>query len=331
MAEEEEAWPFSISYCWKKEEELSDLWRKELLNGQALLVLTLPQFCSSTPFDVNIWIERLKAMGIQMTVDQWKNLIQHAVLKPEVSKYLFYNSRALGITITVVLYVTLWLNLYSTLITFAAGKPWVVSIVVTLVSLVAALTIRLITLRYQSKMNVNTDMRLAAANEACMKHGFLVGFTVVPDKHRSVPQLWFVHFDVGPCLHSLTDAVAEMKRNQELALKRRLDELRIVIETTILPGLEEKPESSVEESPLLSERRKSSRNAVTFQDFLHLLPEGPPEAMAEQLLTIYSGYYIRLLVSGQLPSIATGRHIALGRAPCLCQFVEKVVLGKQES
>ncbi|KAF7240985.1 hypothetical protein EYD10_12404 [Varanus komodoensis] len=177
-----------------------------------------------------------------------------------------------------VLYVTLWLNLYSTLITFAAGKPWVVSIVVTLVSLVAALTIRLITLRYQSKMNVNTDMRLAAANEACMKHGFLVGFTVVPDKHRSVPQLWFVHFDVGPCLHSLTDAVAEMKRNQELALKRRLDELRIVIETTILPGLEEKPESSVEESPLLSERRKSSRNAVTFQDFLHLLPEGPPEA-----------------------------------------------------
>uniref|UniRef100_A0A8D2LQY2 Transmembrane protein 268 n=1 Tax=Varanus komodoensis TaxID=61221 RepID=A0A8D2LQY2_VARKO len=191
MAEEEEAWPFSISYCWKKEEELSDLWRKELLNGQALLVLTLPQFCSSTPFDVNIWIERLKAMGIQMTVDQWKNLIQHAVLKPEVSKYLFYNSRALGITITVVLYVTLWLNLYSTLITFAAGKPWVVSIVVTLVSLVAALTIRLITLRYQSKMNVNTDMRLAAANEACMKHGFLVGFTVVPDKHRSVPQVSF--------------------------------------------------------------------------------------------------------------------------------------------
>uniref|UniRef100_A0A8D2LPV6 Transmembrane protein 268 n=1 Tax=Varanus komodoensis TaxID=61221 RepID=A0A8D2LPV6_VARKO len=274
--------------------------------------------CGAASWPLNLDRQIISVLLLkQMTVDQWKNLIQHAVLKPEVSKYLFYNSRALGITITVVLYVTLWLNLYSTLITFAAGKPWVVSIVVTLVSLVAALTIRLITLRYQSKV------RRVLWDSTTGEWGLTLFFQFL--------QLWFVHFDVGPCLHSLTDAVAEMKRNQELALKRRLDELRIVIETTILPGLEEKPESSVEESPLLSERRKSSRNAVTFQDFLHLLPEGPPEAMAEQLLTIYSGYYIRLLVSGQLPSIATGRHIALGRAPCLCQFVEKVVLGKQES
>uniref|UniRef100_A0A8D2LNP9 Transmembrane protein 268 n=1 Tax=Varanus komodoensis TaxID=61221 RepID=A0A8D2LNP9_VARKO len=291
--------------------------------------------CGAASWPLNLDRQIISVLLLkQMTVDQWKNLIQHAVLKPEVSKYLFYNSRALGITITVVLYVTLWLNLYSTLITFAAGKPWVVSIVVTLVSLVAALTIRLITLRYQSKVRrgwIYTALDFQSGSTARRvlwdsttgEWGLTLFFQFL--------QLWFVHFDVGPCLHSLTDAVAEMKRNQELALKRRLDELRIVIETTILPGLEEKPESSVEESPLLSERRKSSRNAVTFQDFLHLLPEGPPEAMAEQLLTIYSGYYIRLLVSGQLPSIATGRHIALGRAPCLCQFVEKVVLGKQES
>ncbi|KAF7241056.1 hypothetical protein EYD10_12403 [Varanus komodoensis] len=91
----------SLSLTVGKKKKNSLICGGKLLNGQALLVLTLPQFCSSTPFDVNIWIERLKAMGIQMTVDQWKNLIQHAVLKPEVSKYLFYNSRALGITITV--------------------------------------------------------------------------------------------------------------------------------------------------------------------------------------------------------------------------------------
>uniref|UniRef100_A0A8D2LR77 Transmembrane protein 268 n=1 Tax=Varanus komodoensis TaxID=61221 RepID=A0A8D2LR77_VARKO len=205
-----------------------------------------------------------------------------------------------------VLYVTLWLNLYSTLITFAAGKPWVVSIVVTLVSLVAALTIRLITLRYQSKVRrgwiyTALDFQSVLWDSTTGEWGLTLFFQFL--------QLWFVHFDVGPCLHSLTDAVAEMKRNQEVSdLKNLAKILKLYLEfewigigkQTGLHGLE-------------------ALNECSCLDFF--------QAMAEQLLTIYSGYYIRLLVSGQLPSIATGRHIALGRAPCLCQFVEKVVLG----
>uniref|UniRef100_A0A8D2LR59 Transmembrane protein 268 n=1 Tax=Varanus komodoensis TaxID=61221 RepID=A0A8D2LR59_VARKO len=263
--------------------------------------------CGAASWPLNLDRQIISVLLLkQMTVDQWKNLIQHAVLKPEVSKYLFYNSRALGITITVVLYVTLWLNLYSTLITFAAGKPWVVSIVVTLVSLVAALTIRLITLRYQSKVRrgwiyTALDFQSVLWDSTTGEWGLTLFFQFL--------QLWFVHFDVGPCLHSLTDAVAEMKRNQEVSdLKNLAKILKLYLEfewigigkQTGLHGLE-------------------ALNECSCLDFF--------QAMAEQLLTIYSGYYIRLLVSGQLPSIATGRHIALGRAPCLCQFVEKVVLG----
>ncbi|XP_063000866.1 transmembrane protein 268 [Elgaria multicarinata webbii] len=328
---EEEAPPFSVSFCRSQGDEYSDSWRKELLNGQVLLVLTANEVHPSTPFDVDIWAERLKTMGIQVTADQWENLIQRAVLEPKVKKYLFYNSRAFGIAITVVLYVTLWINLYSTLQTFSIGKSWKVSILVTAVALVIALAIRLITQHYQNKMNPNTDMRLAAANEAFMKNEFLVGFTDIPDKHHSIPQLWFVHFDVGPCLHSLADSVAEMKRNQQTALKHSQDKLCIVIETAILPSLEKKPGSSLEDSPLLPEEKNSNWGTLTCRDFLHLLPDGTPEVMAHQLLTVYSSYYVRLLVSGQLPEVPVGRHVALVRTPCLCQFIETMVLRERFS
>lgn len=38
----------------------------------------------------------------QVAEDQWRRLIQDAVLKPEVRRYMFYNSRAFQIAIAVV-------------------------------------------------------------------------------------------------------------------------------------------------------------------------------------------------------------------------------------
>ena len=38
----------------------------------------------------------------QVAADQWRRLIQDAVLKPEVRRYMFYNSRAFQIAIAVV-------------------------------------------------------------------------------------------------------------------------------------------------------------------------------------------------------------------------------------
>uniref|UniRef100_A0ABM5F5D3 Transmembrane protein 268 isoform X1 n=1 Tax=Pogona vitticeps TaxID=103695 RepID=A0ABM5F5D3_9SAUR len=316
----------------KEEERLLSVFaspRQELSNGQVLLVLTAHETSFPSTLNTNLWAERLKKLGIQVTPDQWKNLIQGTVLQPEVKQYLFYNSRGFRITIAVVLYVTLWINLYSTLMVFSVGPSWEVSIVATVVALVVALAVQLIVYRHQHKWNANTDMRLSAANEVFMKQDFLVGLTDLPHKLHSIPQLWFVHFAVGPCLRSLEDTVAKMERLQRTALKSKQDEICIVLEMAVAPSLGRKLPSALEESPLLPERTKSNQGALTCRETLRLLPDGPPEEMAMHLLTVFASYYIRLLVLGQLPKVPARRHADLGHIPCLCQFIETRVLGKR--
>ncbi|XP_042333744.1 transmembrane protein 268 [Sceloporus undulatus] len=320
---------FSVSFAQSQAEDSSGSWKKRLRNGQVLLVLTAHQACSSNRFDINLWSDKLKNVGIEMTIDQWKHLVQRAVLEPEVRSYLFYNSRAFAIAIAVILYVTLWVNLYFTLKAFSVGPSWGTSIMATVIALVVAVAVRLIIHRCQRKMNMNTDMRLAAANEIFMEQEFLVGFTDLQDKHRNIPQLWFVHYKMGPCLQSLAETVATMKRNQESTLKHNLDKLCLVMETPVIPILENKPERSLEETPLLSEGRNSTREVLTFREPLRLIPDGAPEEMAQHLLAIFGSYYVRLLVSGQLPCVPSGWHVELAHAPCLCQFIETTVLGRK--
>nr|XP_056716713.1 transmembrane protein 268 [Euleptes europaea] len=320
---------FSVSYCRNQAEEHSVHWREELLNGQVLMVLSARKACSPARFDANLCAARLKSLGIQMTTDQWRNLIQSAVLEPEVRKYMFYNSRVFGIVIAVVFYVILWINLYSTLQIYSLAQSWKISILVTLGALVAALAIRLIIHQQQGKMNMNTDMRLVAANEVFMKHELLVGVTGQLDQLHSIPQLWFVHFNVEPCVQSLEESITEMKRNQESVLRHNLDELCLVTETSVFPAQEEKAESSLEESPLLPDTKNKSRSELTCRQLLQLIPDGTPKVMAQQLLMIYSGYYVRLLVSGQLPEVPVRRHVMFNHIPCLCQFIEFTVLGKR--
>ncbi|XP_060107471.1 transmembrane protein 268 [Heteronotia binoei] len=320
---------FSVSYCWSQGEEHSAHRREELLNGQVLTVLSARKACSPARFDMNLCAARLKSLGIQMTTDQWRNLVQSAVLEPEVRKYMFYNSRAFGIAVAVVFYVTLWINLFSTLQIYSLGQSWKISILVTLAALVAALVIRFIIHQHHGKMDMNTDMRLVAANEVLMKHELLVGVTDKLDQFHSIPQLWFVHFNVELCLQALEESIIEMKRNQEAVLRHNLDELCLVTETAIFPAQEEKAESSLEESPLLPDAKVKSRSTLTCRELLQLIPDGAPKVMALQLLTIYSGYYIRLLVSNELPEVPVRRHVMFNHIPCLCQFIEFTVLGKR--
>ncbi|XP_060106804.1 transmembrane protein 268-like isoform X2 [Heteronotia binoei] len=283
---------FSVSYCWSQGEEHSAHRREELLNGQVLMVLSARKACSPARFDTNLCAARLKSLGIQMTTDQWRNLVQSAVLEPEVRKYMFYNSRAFGIAVAVVFYVTLWINLFSTLQIYSLGQSWKISILVTLAALVAALVIR-----------------------------FII--------HQHHGKLWFVHFNVELCLQALEESIIEMKRNQEAVLRHNLDELCLVTETAIFPAQEEKAESSLEESPLLPDAKVKSRSTLTCRELLQLIPDGAPKVMALQLLTIYSGYYIRLLVSDELPEVPVRRHVMFNHIPCLCQFIEFTVLGKR--
>nr|XP_037840092.1 transmembrane protein 268 isoform X5 [Chlorocebus sabaeus] len=51
------------------------------------------------------------------------------------------------------------------------------------------------------------------------------------------------------------------------------------------------------------------------------------EEMARQLLAVFGGYYIRLLVTSQLPQAMGTRHTNSPRIPCPCQLIEAYVLG----
>ncbi|XP_075761465.1 transmembrane protein 268 isoform X2 [Pelodiscus sinensis] len=277
--------------------QASDLhWGKEPHNGQVLLVLTANNTCSSTSFDMELCAEKLKTFGIQMPVDQWKSLIQNAILDPEVRRYMFYNSRAFGIAIAVIFYISIWANIYSTMQLYSFGLHWEVSILVTLAAMALTIIVILVIDQHQKKIHVNTDVRLAAANEVFMKHNVLLGVTDVMDRHQNILQS---------------------------ALRHKLDQFCVTMETVIQMGQGRAEESSSEDSPLLPNGKKGT---LAFNELLPLIPEGAPEVMAQQLLVIFSAYYIRLLISGQLPEVLMLRHVEHTNIPCLCQFIETNVL-----
>ncbi|XP_044848872.1 transmembrane protein 268 isoform X3 [Mauremys mutica] len=285
-----------ISYCGTHADESSLHWVKEFHNGQVLMVLTASNTCSSTVFDMELCAEKLKTFGIEMTRDQWRNLIQNAILEPEVRRYMFYNSRAFGIAIAVIFYISIWANIYSTMQLYSFGCRWDVSILVTVAAIALTIVVILIIDQHQRKIHVNTDVRLAAANEAFMKHNLLLGVADAMDRHQNVLQS---------------------------ALRHNLDQFCVTMETVIQSGQGRGEESSSEESPLLPSDKKGT---LACSELLHLIPEGAPEVMAQQLLVIFSGYYIRLLVSGQLPQVVMLRHVEHMNIPCLCQFIETNVL-----
>ncbi|CAM4665102.1 transmembrane protein 268 [Caretta caretta] len=312
-----------ISYCGTHAGESSLHWVKEFHNGQVLMVLTASNTCSSTFFDLELCAEKLKTFGIQMTMDQWRNLIQNAILEPEVRRYMFYNSRAFGIAIAVIFYISIWANIYSTMQLYSFGCHWEVSILVTLAAIALTIVVILIIDQHQRKIHVNTDVRLAAANEVFMKHNLLLGVADAMDRHQNVLQLCFVHFNLEQCLHSLAGYITELKRNHQSALRHNLDQFCVTMETVIQSGQGRGKESSSEESPLLPNDKKGT---LACSELLQLIPEGAPEVMAQQLLVIFSGYYIRLLISGQLPQVIMLRHVEHMNIPCLCQFIETNVL-----
>ncbi|XP_034649848.1 transmembrane protein 268 isoform X3 [Trachemys scripta elegans] len=285
-----------LSYCGTHADDSSLHWVKEFHNGQVLMVLTASNTCSSTFFDMELCAEKLKTFGIQMTMDQWRNLIQNAILEPEVRRYMFYNSRAFGIAIAVIFYISVWANIYSTMQLYSFGCHWEVSILVTLAAIALTIVVILIIDQHQRKIHVNTDVRLAAANEVFMKHNLLLGVADAMDRHQNILQS---------------------------ALRHNLDQFCVTMETVIQSGQGRGEESSSEESPLLPSDKKRT---LVCSELLHLIPEGAPEVMAQQLLVIFSGYYIRLLISGQLPQVIMLRHVEHMNIPCLCQFIEMNVL-----
>ncbi|NXG87923.1 TM268 protein, partial [Stercorarius parasiticus] len=324
--------PSSILYCKSDLKEGSLQWVKEPLNGQVLMVLSMDNNCSATSFDMELCAEKLKSLGVQQVpVEQWRRLIQDAVLKPEVRRYMFYNSRAFQIAIAVVFYMSLWTNIYSTVQLCSFGRYWEASVLVTLAAVAVTVVVILVIDRRQRKINMNTDVRLAAVNEILIKHCLILGITDALDGPHSILQLWFVCFSPERCLQSLSAHIADLQRTRESGLRHSLDQLCVVMEAAVRPDPGAEEEASREESPLLSSGGNLNKESVTCNELLHLVPEGPPEVMAQQLLVIFSGCYVRLLVTGQLPRAMAGGHLEHSSVPCLCQFIETTALNTHQS
>ncbi|XP_078006308.1 transmembrane protein 268 isoform X4 [Phascolarctos cinereus] len=179
--------------------------------------------------------------------------------------------------------------------------------------------------------NTNTDLRLAAANETLMPYHVLLGVTGEVEGCQTVLQLWFVYFHLESCLQSLSDCIRELKTSQESMLRHRLNQFQVVVETVVSPAQEEGEENErlAEESPLLPSGETEARKGVVTRMVLHhLIPEAAPEVMARQMLVVFGGLYVRLLVTNQLPeTTVASRHAESVQGPCPCQFIETHILG----
>ncbi|NWI71700.1 TM268 protein, partial [Todus mexicanus] len=91
-----------------------------------------------------------------------------------------------------VFYMSLWTNIYSTVKLCSFGRYWEASLLVTLAAVVVTVVLILVIDCHQRKINMNTDVRLAAVNEIFIKHNLILGITDALDGPHSVLQVSFL-------------------------------------------------------------------------------------------------------------------------------------------
>ncbi|XP_073495965.1 transmembrane protein 268 [Phyllobates terribilis] len=290
-----------------------------LYNGRLLTVLPY----TSRAEQAEQCLRRLQDCGVQVPVEQCKDSLQIPALIPEVHRYIFFNSRGFIMILAMVLYASIWINLYSTAQMFSNGQSWVTSIPVTITAVIVTVMVIFAINRHQKKINVNTDIRLAAANEIFMEYNVLLGISDRSRSCQSVPSLCFIYFHLWGCHRKLSQRLANMSGGN---LRKLLDQLFILIETPADPSLAQtSPEdNTTEESPLLASG--SRHKPVLCNKKIPLILQGHPEVMARQLLIITSACYVRLLTSGQLPRAHAAGHTGVLDVPCPCQFIESNIL-----
>ncbi|XP_074148996.1 transmembrane protein 268 isoform X3 [Sminthopsis crassicaudata] len=245
------------------QEDTACLERRGPTNGQLLMVLST----EAASFNLEVSQEKLKTWGIQVPTEEYKNLIENAILDPQVRRFIFYNSRPFQLAIAVVFYIAMWANLYSTSQMFSLGRHWAAVVLVTLGTVLATVILILIFDRHQRKS----------------------------------------------------------------VLRHRLNQYQVVVEMVVNPAQEEGEENErlTEEAPLLPAGGMEPQKAVVMgMELHHLIPEAAPEVMARQMLVVFGGLYIRLMVTNQLPeTTVASRHAESLQGPCPCQFIETHILG----
>ncbi|XP_078083720.1 transmembrane protein 268-like [Mustelus asterias] len=272
---------------------------------------------------------RLDGLGFQVSLGDYRNQIESVLMDPEVRRYIFFNSRALRLVLAVIFYLTAWGNIYSTFHQLSMN-PLIFYLLVSLGATVVTIIIILLLDRYNKKVNINTDLRLGAVNEMLMNHHLLVGVTDTMESFRSVLQLFFIYFNLEKCEGLLTTLLEQRKMDiffqSELQKQLNHPYMKLGHSATLNEGIESQVAVTSEELPLLSNKSQIHKCKITFSEVTHSVPQGTSEEMARQLLITYSGVYVRLLVTGQLPSSPTVHHAAQISAPCLCQFIQNSIL-----
>uniref|UniRef100_A0A8C5UF39 Transmembrane protein 268 n=1 Tax=Malurus cyaneus samueli TaxID=2593467 RepID=A0A8C5UF39_9PASS len=297
--------------------------------GRVLLVLSMDNTCPTSSFDLDLCAHKLQALGLQVPLDPCRRLIQDGLLTPEMRRFLFYSSRGFQIAMAVVFYISVWTNLYSTLRLCSLGQHWGTGVLVTLVAMAVTVLVILVIDRHQRKLNVNTDVRLAAVNEIFIKHNLILGITDVLDGPRNILKVSFLLGIVQDILLDIFLPVCRAPKSPFLpqaGLRHSLDRLRVVVDGA---AQDEEEEAPCEESPLLSSGVTPNKDPMPCTELLRLVPEGPAEVMAQQLLVLCSGCYVRLLVTGRLPRAMPGGHLEHSSVPCPCQFIQSAVLSPQ--
>ncbi|XP_078073402.1 transmembrane protein 268 [Mustelus asterias] len=312
--------------------------RPELYNGRILLDLTSSGFWWSRGFDLESCEESLARFGVQVPPADYELPIRASLMSTEVRRYMYFSSTGFMMILAPVFYLAAWCCLFSTfhlyLGQYVKSFFWAFCLIVSLAAVLLTTVLLLILHRHNQKINVNTDMRLIWANENLVKHNILVGVSNVTKHCTSVLHLCFMYFDVKECERRLTSLLEERHQTcsgLQSLLKQKLGHLYIVIETNQVSPLNDFNAES-EETPLLAGNNRDIRsngNQQTqhvFNTLTCLVPKGTAQEIAYQLLVTYSGLYVKLLATQQLPRIRSSIHASDALVPCLCQYLETSIL-----
>ncbi|XP_060706500.1 transmembrane protein 268 isoform X2 [Hemiscyllium ocellatum] len=276
--------------------------RTELYNGRILLVLTSSGFWWSQGFDLESCEENLARFGVQVPPEDYELPIRASLMSTEVRRYMYFSSTGFMMLLAPVFYLAVWCCLFSTFHLYL--DQYVKSFFWAFCLLISTIAVLLTTI-----------------------------LLLLLHRHNQKHQLCFVYFDVKECERRLASLLEERHQTGsgfQSLLNQKLGHLCIVIETNQSSPLTNiKAES--EETPLLGNDEDSRRNSNqqtqhVFNTLTCLVPKGTAQEVAYQLLVTYSGLYVKLLASRQLPFTKSSIHTKDAQVPCLCQYIATSIL-----
>ncbi|XP_041081809.1 transmembrane protein 268 isoform X1 [Polyodon spathula] len=309
-------------------------------NGKVLLILPSSSSCWAPGFDFELCRGLLARQGIHIPAEDLDQPLHSSLDRPEVKRYLLFNSTLFHLFLAPLLYLVTWCGLYSTFHLFLQGTLgsffWLFCLSLSLLSVLLTGMVLLLLNRHTRQINMNTDVQLVCANEGLCKHKVLAGLSDTVSHCTSLHQLFFIYFDLSDCQVRLTELLEEMSFTSgklQSKLRQKLSHLHLVTHVKADNPSERSEVTESEETPLLlgdeaetgcstSRRLKGEPELTVIKS---LVPTGSAQEMAYQLLLTYSAVYVKLLVAQRLPRDQRHLHAWRANAPCLCQYIEKLL------